>query len=193
MEGSLVQGDINRLIASNTGLVYKQLKQFNLARDPEAESIGYEALYNAVLDFDSSKGTKLSTLATVYIYNALGSYVRTLNKKRQLEVISYNNVAYTDEGDEKEYVDFIPAHTTVEEAYIKQEKCKAVRQVFQELYDNLTNDKHKMILAKWRDSEYTATTKDLAKEVGVSQPYVSQVINNFKFKLKQRLEEHYYD
>lgn len=188
-----MQGDINSIIASNVGLVYEQLNKFHLAKDPEAESIGYEALYNAVLNFDDSKGAKLSTLATVYIYNALGSYVRTLNKKRQLEVISYNNVVYTDEGDEKELVDFIPSCHTVEESYIKQELCKVVRETFQELYDNLTNEKHKVILAKWNESEYTATTTQLAKEVGVSQPYVSQVINNFKFKLKKRLEEHYYD
>lgn len=188
-----MQGDINTLIAANKGLVYKQLNKYNLAKDPEAESIGYEALYNAVLDFDISKGTKLSTLATVYIYNALGSYVRTLNKKRQLEVISYNNVAYTDNGDEKEYVDFLASTNTVEEAYISKEQCIAVQQAVQELYDNLTNEKHKIILAKWRDSGYTAKTKELAKEVEVSQPYVSQVISSFKFKLKQRLEEHYYD
>lgn len=188
-----MQGDINEVIASNVGLVYDQLNKFNLARDPEAESIGYEALYNAVCNFDENKGTKLSTLATVYIYNALGTYVRALNKKRQLEVISYNNIAYTADGDSKEYIDFLPDHKSVEDEYVRKETCKVVQQVVQELYDNLANEKHKVILAKWRESGYVATTKSLASEVGVSQPYVSQVINNLKFKLRQRLEEHYYD
>ena len=188
-----MQGDINEVIASNVGLVYKQLHKFNLAEDPDAESIGYEALYNAVLDFDESKGAKLSTLATVYIYNALGTYVRTLNKKRQLDIISYHNVAYTDEGDEKEFVDFFACPETTESRYIRDEKCEAVRQIVQDLYDSLTNEKHRMLLDKWRDSDYSATTKSLAAEVGVSQPYVSQIINSFKHKLKQRLEEHYYD
>lgn len=188
-----MQGDINRLIASNIGLVYKQLNKYHLAKDPEAESIGYEALYNAVLDFDESKGTKLSTLATVYIYNALGSYVRTLNKKRQLEVLSYNNTTYTDEGESKEFVDFIPAPYTVEELFIRKELNEKVQQAYKEMCDKLSNDKHKQILTKWQESEYTATTVELANEVGVSQPYVSQVINNFKFKLRQRLGEYYYD
>ena len=192
MEG-FMQGDINEVIASNVGLVYDQLKKFNLASDPEAESIGFEALYNAVCNFDESKGTKLSTLATVYIYNALGTYVRTLNKKRQLEVISYNNIVGTDEDGDKEYVSLLSNGTNIEDDYIRKEKCKAIQVIVQELYDNLTNEKHKVILAKWRDSCYTATTKDLAKEVGVSQPYVSQVINILKFKLRKRLEEHYYD
>lgn len=187
-----MQGNINEVIASNVGLVYDQLKKFSLAGDPEAESIGYEALYNAVCNFDDSKGTKLSTLATVYIYNALGTYVRTLNKKRQLEVFSYNNVAYTADGDNKEYVDFLPDNKSIEDEYVRKETCNTVQQAVQDLYDTLTNEKHKMILAKWRDSDYRATTTDLAKEVDVSQPYVSQVINNLKFKLKQRLEEYYY-
>ena len=188
-----MQEDINEVIASNVGLVYKQLHKFNLAEDPDAESIGYEALYNAVRDFDSSKGTQLSTLATVYIYNALGTYVRSLNKKRQLDVVSYHNIAYTDEGDEKEYVDFLASSDTTESVYIRTEKCEAIRKVVQELYDSLANEKHKLLLDKWRESDYTATTKSLAVEVGVSQPYASQIISSFKSKLKQRLEEHYYD
>ena len=68
-----------------------------------------------------------------------------------------------------------------------------MRQIVQDLYDSLTNEKHRMLVDKWRDSDYSATTKSLAAEVGVSQPYVSQIINSFKHKLKQRLEEYYYD
>ena len=188
-----MQVDINEVIASNAGLVYDQLNKFSLAGDPEAESIGYEALYNAVCNFDNSKGTKLSTLATVYIYNALGTYVRTLNKKRQLEIISYNNVDNTAEGNHKEYVNFLPSNISIEDMFVRKETIMIVQQAVQDLYDTLTNEKHKKILAKWRESGFVATTKDLAKEVDVSQPYVSQVINNLKFKLRQRLEEYYYD
>lgn len=188
-----MQDDINDKIASNAGLIFKQLNKFNLAKDPEAESIGYEALYNAILTYDQSKSVQFSTYASVCIYNALGSYVRTQNKQRQLEVISYNNVAYTEDGTEHEFVDFISAPSDVEQDYMKKELHRLVREEFQKQYDMLTNEKHKSIISLWRDSEYEASMVSIAKQVGVSQPYVSQVINSFKFNLRKRLEEHYYD
>lgn len=188
-----MQDDINDKIASNVGLIFKQLNKFNLAKDPEAESIGYEALYNAILTYDQSKSVQFSTYASVCIYNALGSYVRTQNKQRQLEVISYNNVAYTEDGTDHEFVDFISTPSDVEQDYMKKELHRLVREEFQKQYDMLTNEKHKSIISLWRDSEYEASMVSIAKQVGVSQPYVSQVINSFKFNLRKRLEEHYYD
>lgn len=188
-----MQDDINDKIASNVGLIFNQLNKFNLAKDPEAESIGYEALYNAILTYDQSKSVQFSTYASVCIYNALGSYVRTQNKQRQLEVISYNNVAYTEDGTDHEFVDFISAPSDVEQDYMKKELHRLVREEFQKQYGMLTNEKHKSIISLWRDSEYEASMVSIAKQVGVSQPYVSQVINSFKFNLRKRLEEHYYD
>lgn len=188
-----MQETIDDKIAANTGLIFAQLNKFNLAKDPEAESIGYEALYNAILTYDQSKKVQFSTYASVCIYNALGSYVRTLNKQRQLEVISYNNVAYSEDGTDHEFVDFFESPTGVEDDYIRHERCLLVRQAVQEQYDKLTNEKHKNILSLWRNSGYLMTSVAIAKEIGVSQSYVSQVINNFKFKLKKRLEEYYYD
>jgi DNA-directed RNA polymerase specialized sigma subunit len=164
-----------------------------LIDDPEAESIAYEALYNALMNYDASKGTAISTVITVYVYNALGSYVRTLNKQRQLHVISYNNIAYNDETEEHEFVDTIPADTDIEKEYISKEIGKMSLRIFDEQYNTLTNEKHKAILKEWRDSDFCALTTDIAKHVGVSQSYVSQVINNFKHCLKKKLEDIYYD
>lgn len=188
-----MQDTINDKIASNTGLIFRQLNKFNLAKDPEAESIGYEALYNAILTYDQSKDIRFSTYASVCIYNALGSYVRTLNKQRQLETMSYNTIAYSEDGTDHEFVDFFSAPTNIENDYLKQELYDIVKKEVQDLCDTLTNDKHKAILMAWRDSDYEASTVELSKKVGVSQPYASQVINSLKFNLRKRLEEHYYD
>ena len=188
-----MQDDINDKIASNVGLIFKQLNKFNLAKDPEAESIGYEALYNAILTYDQSKNVQFSTYASVCIYNALGSYVRTQNKQRQLEVISYNNVAYSEDGTDHEFVDFISTSSDIEQDFMKKELHRIVREEFQKQYDMLTNEKHKTILSLWRNSEYEASMVSIAKQADVSQPYVSQVINSFKFNLRKRLEEYYYD
>lgn len=185
--------DVNKLIASNTGLIYTQLNKFNLAEDPEAESIAYEALYNAILNFDSSKGTKLSTVATVYIYNALGTYVRSLNTRKIIPVVSYNNIAYTDDREEHDFLDLIPSDKSVEEHIVHKEVCRLAMEAFDKKYAKLTNEKHKEILAAWKASDFEATTKDIGKQVSVSQSYVSQVINNFKYNLKKELEDIYYD
>ena len=188
-----MQDDINATIAKHIGLIFNQLKKFNLAKDPEAESIGYEALYNAILTYDQSKNVQFSTYASVCIYNALGSYVRTQNKQRQLEVISYNNVAYSEDGTGHELVDFLSTSSDVGQDFIKKELRRIVREEFQKQYDILTNEKHKDIISLWHNSEYEASMVSIAKQAGVSQPYVSQVINSFKFNLRKRLEEHYYD
>lgn len=188
-----MQDDINATIAKHSGLIFNQFKKFNLAKDPEAESIGYEALYNAILTYDQSKNVQFSTYASVCIYNALGSYVRTQNKQRQLQVFSYNSIAYSEDGTDHEFVDFISASSDVEQDFMKKELHKIVREEFQKQYDMLTNEKHKTILSLWRNSEYAASMVSIAKQADVSQPYVSQVINSFKFNLKKRLEKYYYD
>lgn len=188
-----MQESIDDKIAANAGLIFVQLNKFNLAKDPEAESIGYEALYNAILTYDQSKAVKFSTYASVCIYNALGSYVRTQNKQRQLEVISYNNIAFSEDGTDHEFVDFFESPTSVEDDYVRSERDMLVRQAVKQQYDMLTNEKHKSIILLWCRSGYSMTSVAIAKEVGVSQPYVSQIISNFKFKLRKRLEEYYYD
>ena len=188
-----MQGDLNTLIRTHSGLVYNQLRKFNLIQDPEAESIAYEALYNSILNFDESKGNKFSTVATVYIYNALGSYVRSLKGKRKIVTISYNNVAFTDDSEEHEFVDLLASDADVESDYIRGELLKHTRDVFNEVYASLTNEKHVAIIKLWDESDFTMSTTEISSQVNVSQSYVSQVINNFKFKMRKKLEEMYYD
>lgn len=185
---------MNTLIQTHSGLVYSQLHKFKLIHDQEAESIAFVALYNALKNFDASKGNAISTVATVYIYNALGTYVRSLHKQRQLNVISYNNLAnFSNSSDEHEYLDTLASEVDIEKDYIRKELGKMALDTFDELYVNVTNEKHKTILSRWKESDFAATTTYIAKQVNVSQSYVSQVINNFKFKMKRKLEEVYYD
>lgn len=186
-----MQDNINKTIADNTGLIFKQLRKFNLAYDPDAESIGYEALYNAIRTYDDSKSIKFSTYATVCIYNALGGYVRHLNRKRQLEVISYNTVAYTDDRTEHEFIDLLESPVDIEENVEKQETILLVQQAYKTVYDRLTNENHKKVISLWHDEDYNMPAIALASACGVSQSYVSQIINKFKFALKKELEAHF--
>lgn len=179
-----MQDDVTKLIELNIGLVYAKLHDFHLARDPDAISIAYEALWRAVTTYKSEKNVKLSTYATVCIFNALGSYIRTLNKQRQLDLVSYNKLV--DENG-TEFLDLFSASTSIEEDYIQQERLMAVNELSDDVFNVLSN-KHKEIVKRWINSDYSATTIEIAKEVGCSQSYSSQAINIYKGQLKKKLE-----
>lgn len=184
---------MNSIIKNNAGLVGAQLKRLGVLFDPDAESIGFEALWNAADTFDVTRGYKFSTYATCCIYNALGSYIRTLNRKRQLEVVSYNNIAYNEDGVAHEFEELLSVDTDIEHEYVYQELCDKVKEVYLITYNKLVNAKHRAIISAWHDADYDISNKEIASIVGVSQPYVNQVINTFKHSLRKKLEEDYYD
>lgn len=176
--------DINDTIADNLGLVYKQLNRFNLRNDQDAESFAYEALYSAALTFKADRQVTFSTYATVCIYNALGNYIRTKNKQRQLLCVSYNEL--TKGGDE--YIDFLCDPMTVEDQYIATETRQFVMRTFLEEYNALKSETHKKIVTVWYSAGFDITTKEIASEVNVSQSYVSQSLNVFRYKIRQKVE-----
>lgn len=179
--------DINEIIYNNTGLVYKQLSRFNLTNDQDAESLSFEALYNAAVGFEPDKGVKFSTYATVCIYNAIGCYLRAKNRQRRLDVVSYN-VTVDSTGDE--YLDLLPGENDSEETYLKKELYQHIRAAFNKHYDKLANGKQRDILTEWKKSDFTSPTVEIAKKLGMSQSYVSQVINRFKYVLRKELEDY---
>ena len=178
--------DIDEEILNNKGLVYSQLHRFNLVNNQEAESYAFEALYKAIQTFDTTKDIALSTYATVCIYNALGSYLRSYNRKRQLCVVSYHTVI--DESN-CPYLLFLKSTCDTEEYCIKQELYKEVRRIVAEQIDKLSNKKHAQIIRAWKNSDFTASTVDIAIITHVSQSYVSQIINVFKYSIKKQLED----
>lgn len=183
--------DINQQIANNTGLIFKQIHAFNLSDDPEAESIGYEALYKAIKTYSPEANAKFSTYATVCIYNALGMYLRRKNRVRQLEVISYNSTIRYADGQTHELLDTIESDVDLIDDYCKNELHEYTRQCFAEELQRLSSKKQIAIISSWQKSEFMATTTTLANEAGVSQSYVSQTLNNFKSKMRMRLEKYY--
>ncbi len=182
--------EIDYKIRDNMGLIYRQINKFHLRSDPEALSIGYEAMYSAIKTFDETKDIRFSTYACVCIYNALGSYIRTLNKVRQLDVVSYNNKTVIN-GTELEIIEILPSSFDVAQAYERKELCKRVREVHIEVCSQITNDRQLSIIEAWKDSNYVATKVEIAELVGVSQPYVSQILAMFKSKVKTKMEEYY--
>lgn len=179
--------DINDQIAANLGLVYQQLFRFNLTDDQDAESYAYEALYRAILTYDKASGNAFSTYAVCVIANELRKHLRTLNKKRQLEVISYD-VPVSDDNSAT-LVDTLKQAEDTEATVLFKELSGVVAESFNKVYRSLS-ETHRSIIYMWYESDYKLTQREIASALKLSQPTVSKALSHFKYKLKIELEEY---
>lgn len=179
--------DVNDKIAANTGLVYKQLTAFNLLHDQDAESFAHEALWRAVTTFDASTGVAFSTYAVCCISNELRKHLRTLNKKRQLDVVSYDAPLSSDE-DSLRLADILVHPNSVECALISEEDSKRIIQAFKEEY-GLLSPKHKEAIRAFYTRDGKVTQKEIATSVGLTQATVSKIVSAFRYRVKLRMEE----
>lgn len=156
--------------------------------DQDAESFAYEALYNAILTFDETKGNAFSTYAVCVISNALRGHLRRLHKKRQLEVVSYYEMLGADE--ESGYLlDTLKQTDDTETIVMSNVLSQEVRKAYNEVLDGLSG-KHKRIVVMHYDEEPRKTQQEISKTLGISQATVSKTLAGFKYKLKIRLEEY---
>lgn len=182
--------EVDRIIANNLGLVYAQLNRFNLRNDPDAESAAMEALSNAVIDYDSSRNCKLSTVASVYIYNALCGYLRSTNRPNKLEVVSLSSIVLIND-EEHELQEVVESTVTVEGTILKNERYKALMHCFSIAYNNLKSAKQRGIIDLWRKYGFDSSHTEIADKCNVSQSYVTQTIAVFKASIKKLMEENY--
>ena len=175
---------VEELIKLNEGLIWKQLKKFGLIGDPEALSLGYEALYTSIMTFDASRSNKFSTYATVCIYNSLGSYVRSLNTSIRKNTISYD-APIDDEG--TTYLDSFESTLTADEKLLEEAGVEEIMQCVELCIAGVNNKTQRSILEYWRKSMFKATHKEIASKFNCSQSYVSQTLNRFRRNLKNKL------
>lgn len=176
--------DMGELIALNEGLVYTQLIKFGLPHDDEARSIGLETLYRAICSYKSQGSTKLSTYATVCIYNRLGSYVRTLKTKINQNTISYDMPF----DDSTTLLTYLESPLTADGAMLDDCGVKIIKESLDALYSKLKNPVHRKIVALWIYSKFKLTQSEIAEQTGYSQTYVSQILNKFRSNLKDKLK-----
>ena len=180
--------DINEKIESNLGLVYRLLHSFNLVNDQDAESLSYEALYDAVKTFNNDAGVAFSTYATCVISNRLRMYIRHINRKRQLQTISYYTPLSID-SDTGYLVDTLHSDDTIEDKVCLKELCSVLPAAFLKVLRELSENQRKVILI-WYESDYKASQVDIAKKIGISQAAVSRTISGFRYRLKKELEDY---
>jgi len=176
---------VEELIKLNEGLIGKQLKKFGLIGDPEALSLGYEALYKAIMTFNTSRSNKFSTYATVCIYNKLGSYVRSINT-----AINKNTISYDAPVDDKEttHLDRFESALTADGRLLEETGVKEIMQCVEQCIAEVNSKTQRNILEYWRESMFRATHREIASKLDCSQSYVSQTLNRFRSNLKNKLE-----
>jgi RNA polymerase sigma factor (sigma-70 family) len=179
---------LEKVIADNMGLVYKQLYKFNLVQDENAFSFAMEGLMSAAKTYNKEKGFAFSTYATSCIYNAIAQYTRSLNKKRKLDVISYDVIV--DEEAETTFKDLLPDTKTLEDVVLKQELYTVLMDKFYKCLDAIDNSAHVSVIQVWQESDFTATQTEISNEVGLSQSQVSRVLSTFKYRLRKEMEDY---
>ena len=99
--------DVEQKVIDNQKLVYRTVQKHfpGLIRDDDVIQEGMIGLWNAVNQFDESKGFTFSTFASTVIYNNIAMYLRKENRYREhvsvsieepgvCDVISTRNVDY---------------------------------------------------------------------------------------------------
>ena len=175
---------IEEIFKLNKGLVGKQLMKFGLVGDPDAISLGYEALYNAILTFNTSRNNTFSTYATVCIYNKLGTYVRSKNTMIRMNTISYDNCI---DEDGTTHLDTFESSLTTDELVLQKDSIAYILKCVDECINSIKNPTQRKILLLWRETGFEATHKEIATKLACSQSYVSQTLNKFRKKLKSKM------
>lgn len=178
--------DINDQIAKHSGLIYKQLATFNLLYDQDAESFAYEALYRAITTYNGNAGTAFSTYAVCCINNELRKHLRTLNRKRQLEVVSYDTPLTSD--DSYCLADTLEHPDSVEQLLLSDEASRNILAAFKAEYELLI-PKHKKAIRMFYGYDGKVTQREIAISVGVTQATVSKIVSAFRHRVKLRMEE----
>jgi RNA polymerase sigma factor (sigma-70 family) len=165
--------NLDELIESNKGLVYKYLHKYNGVNNPDMISYGFEGLFKAAKTFDESKGYAFSTYACTCIFNSIGGYLRSIrNKPTEVSYEEYfSNVIYT------------------------HEDRNGLSHIMRIVKDTIDTYKglDKEVLNSFAQSEFRIKQKDLATKHNCSQSKVSLILASFRAKLKMRVEAHYED
>lgn len=178
----------NELFKRNDGLVWYIANRF-ASTDIELEelhSIALLGMVKAYRSFDASKEILFATYATRCMSNEILMFVRNL--KKSVSVISLNEVFNVDsDGHCFTYQDILTDDSYAIDDILEQNENKS--KVLNAI-DSLTQRKKEIIKAFYIDGK---SQKEIARDIGISQPSVSRtrarVIRQLKMKLHSDIVE----
>lgn len=177
---------MNEIVVLNEGLIYSQINKLHLKDNDDALSEAYNAMFNAITTYDYEKDATFSSYATVCIYNSLGCLIRTMHTQFNKSITSYDKPL--DEDGNLFLLDILESSDTSDGHYLSNETVKIIDKAVTDTCHKWHNNTHKDIILTWRESGYTMLQSDIAETLGITQTYVSQVINKFRKELKKKLE-----
>lgn len=168
--------DVDILLARYKNIVYYMLNNMRLQGDQDAESAAYEALWDAIEQFDIYCTVPFENYACRVIQNAINDVLRKrIAQKRNLyvavELTDNINIFYTDDVCTAETIVQIDKHF---EYYINN--C-------------ITGSLAKNILKVWRSSTFEMSASEIAKACNTTASYVGRVQCAFRAYLAQVLKE----
>ena len=164
------QDTIEEQLIKHEGLIYYTLDMLNCKYSDEAISIAYEALWRSIETFDEERDIQFSTYAVTCIRNAIWDMYR-----KQREVYE-NEVSLEDLILGRCDPVIEPPEVTRSQLYVRIAVDEALSKL---------SGKKLLIAKMWIVTFMSATA--IAQEVGCSQSYASQVINQVKYMIKQEL------
>ncbi len=172
------------LIEHNLRLVVHCAKKFHGSVEfQDLISIGTISLIKAVNTFDTAKGTKLATYASKCIDNEILMYFRQNFKYNN--IISLETPLSTDNNGNSLFVSDVFSDSNAEKAFQIQENREVVSCLFTYALNNLSNKEKIVFLYKLGKR----TQIQIEKSMGISQSYVSRIIQKIQKKLKNKDDE----
>lgn len=181
------EGDLQAkhiLIERNLRLVAHIVKKYqNYGEDSEdLLSVGTIGLIKAVVTFDPSKNSRLSTYAARCIENEILMLLRS-HKKISREVSLYEPIGTDREGNEIQLFDIIESdETTVQDQLALKEDIKKLYQTLESTLSKRERLVLKMRYGLYNEEEYAQ--REIAALLGISRSYVSRIEKSAIEKLR---------
>lgn len=168
------KADIEVLISEHKNLVYAMLGQLGQLYNQDAESVAWEALWDAIATFDIYTTTAFSTYACVLIRNAIKNEIRKAKTRNNLQ----------DNSEIEEFADIKQLFDNSEASLFNAQ----ITRLF-ELYIANKVGVIRNVMLCWYNSGFTATVSNLSIMCRTSTSYVSRVQHSFRAFLSSKLKE----
>ena len=164
------------MILANCGIVFQTMQGLSIpVEDEDMFQTGIIGLLKAINTFDSSKGYKFSTYAFRVVRNELLLTFRK-SKKSVRVAFSLDDNADLENGESVPYAEMIADGKDYEKDTVNS---VLTQQIFERL-----SPKEKRIFTMFFVENKTQC--EIAKEMKLSQPYVSRIIKNMGRKAKHK-------
>ena len=192
-----------QLVKKHFNLIYHAIYKLKLQNElDEYVDLGMLGLLKGIRTFDKTKNYKESTYIMRCILNEINTYRRNMTNKKHnygLPDISLSTVVHNEGIEEIALEDVLASDIDIYKDIEKIDTNKLFKKLKISL-SNLRDDEYFTITSYYGIGRKVLTQKEIAKELGLTQAYISRKIKqiikklqkDFKDEIKER-EENFYE